>query len=211
MMAQNYPTLPNQMNNTAANLMTPYPQPPPLVAQPPVVVAPANQVNMAAKNMESNIIHNQKEIYQKQEIKRLETENQKLHNKIFDEKLKHIEEKIDRANTQNNNNKDPNIIIIPGAGGVVTPPPPPVMKDPSGRLKMPQGSYCLYLCLNIFLPGVGTLVAACQYGNTPDIGDRTNELICHGIGQICSCILIFGWIWAILEATRHFEKGVCGC
>ena len=158
MMAQNYPTLPNQMNNTAANLMTPYPQPPPLVAQPPLVVAPANQVNMAAKNMEQNIIHNQKELYQKQEIKRLETENKKLQNKIFDEKLKHIEEKIDRANTQNNNNKDPNIIIIPGAGGVVTPPPPPVMKDPSGRLKMPQGSYCLYLCLNIFLPGVGTLV-----------------------------------------------------
>ena len=205
MMAQNYPTLPNQMNNTAANLMTPYPQPPPLVAQPPVVVAPANQVNMAAKNMESNIIHNQKEIYQKQEIKRLETENQKLQNKLLSNKIENLEKKI-----EDNNKKGGDVIVIQGAG-VVTPPTPPVMKDPSGRLKMPQGSYCLYLCLNIFLPGVGTLVAACQYGNTPDIGDRTNELICHGVGQICSCILIFGWIWAILEATRHFEKGVCGC
>jgi len=206
-MAQNYPTLPNQMNNTATNLMTPYPQPPPLVAQPPLVVAPANQVNMAAKNMESNIIHNQKEIYHKQEIKRLETENQKLQNKLLSNKIENLEKKI-----EDNNKKGGDIIVIqPGAGGVVTPPPPPVMKDPSGRLKMPQGSYCLYLCLNIFLPGVGTLVAACQYGNTPDIGDRTNELICHGVGQICSCILIFGWIWAILEATRHFEKGVCGC
>ena len=208
MMAQNYPTLPNQMNNTAANLMTPYPQPPPLVAQPPVVVAPANQVNMAAKNMEQNIIHNQKELYQKQRIQTLEAENQKLHNKILTDKIDNLEKKL-----EDKNNKDGNIIIIPGAG-VVTPPTqvePVVMKDPSGRLKMPQGSYCLYLCLNIFLPGVGTLVAACQYGNTPDIGDRTNELICHGVGQICSCILIFGWIWAILEATRHFEKGVCGC
>ena len=207
MMAQNYPTLPNQMNNTAANLMTPYPQPPPLVAQPPVVVAPANQVNMAAKNMESNIIHNQKEIYHKQEIKRLETENQKLQNKLLSNKIENLEKKI-----EDNNKKGGDIIVIqPGGGGLVTEPNPPVMKDPSGRLKMPQGSYCLYLCLNIFLPGVGTLVAACQYGNTPDIGDRTNELICHGVGQICSCILIFGWIWAILEATRHFEKGVCGC
>ena len=206
MMAQNYPTLPNQMNNTAANLMTPYPQPPPLVAQPPLVVAPANQVNMAAKNMESNIIHNQKEIYHKQEIKRLETENQKLQNKLLSNKIENLEKKI-----EDNNKKGGDIIVIQGGGGVVTEPPQPVMKDPSGRLKMPQGSYCLYLCLNIFLPGVGTLVAACQYGNTPDIGDRTNELICHGIGQICSCILIFGWIWAILEATRHFEKGVCGC
>jgi len=208
MMAQNYPTLPNQMNNTAANLMTPYPQPPPLVAQPPVVVAPANQVNMVAKNMEQNIIHNQKELYQKQRIQTLEAENQKLHNKILTDKIDNLEKKL-----EDKNNKDGNIIIIP-TGGVVTPPTqvePVVMKDPSGRLKMPQGSYCLYLCLNIFLPGVGTLVAACQYGNTPDIGDRTNELICHGIGQICSCILIFGWIWAILEATRHFEKGVCGC
>ena len=207
MMAQNYPTLPNQMNNTAANLMTPYPQPPPLVAQPPLVVAPANQVNMAAKNMESNIIHNQKEIYHKQEIKRLETENQKLQNKLLSNKIENLEKKI-----EDNNKKGGDIIVIqPGGGGLVTEPNPPVMKDPSGRLKMPQGSYCLYLCLNIFLPGVGTLVAACQYGNTPDIGDRTNELICHGVGQICSCILIFGWIWAILEATRHFEKGVCGC
>ena len=206
MMAQNYPTLPNQMNNTAANLMTPYPQPPPLVAQPPLVVAPANQVNMAAKNMESNIIHNQKEIYHKQEIKRLETENQKLQNKLLSNKIENLEKKI-----EDNNKKGGDIIVIQGGGGVVTEPNPPVMKDPSGRLKMPQGSYCLYLCLNIFLPGVGTLVAACQYGNTPDIGDRTNELICHGVGQICSCILIFGWIWAILEATRHFEKGVCGC
>ena len=208
MMAQNYPTLPNQMNNTAANLMTPYPQPPPLVAQPPLVVAPANQVNMAAKNMEQNIIHNQKEIFHKQEIKRLETENQKLQNKLLSNKIENLEKKI-----EDNNKKGGDVIVIQG-GGVVAQPPqvePVVMKDPSGRLKMPQGSYCLYLCLNIFLPGVGTLVAACQYGNTPDIGDRTNELICHGVGQICSCILIFGWIWAILEATRHFEKGVCGC
>ena len=138
----------------------------------------------------------------------MEAENQKLHNKILTDKIDNLEKKL-----EDKNNKDGNIIIIP-TGGVVTPPTqvePVVMKDPSGRLKMPQGSYCLYLCLNIFLPGVGTLVAACQYGNTPDIGDRTNELICHGVGQICSCILIFGWIWAILEATRHFEKGVCGC
>ena len=208
MMAQNYPTLPNQMNNTATNLMTPYPQPPPLVAQPPLVVAPANQVNMAAKNMESNIIHNQKEIYHKQEIKRLETENQKLQNKLLSNKIENLEKKI-----EDNNKKGGDIIVIQGGGGVVTPPTvePVVMKDPSGRLKMPQGSYCLYLCLNIFLPGVGTLVAACQYGNTPDIGDRTNELICHGVGQICTCILFFGWLWAIVEATRHFEKGVCGC
>ena len=136
----------------------------------------------------------------------METENQKLQNKLLSNKIENLEKKI-----EDNNKKGGDVIVIQGGGVVTQPIVEPVMKDPSGRLKMPQGSYCLYLCLNIFLPGVGTLVAACQYGNTPDIGDRTNELICHGVGQICSCILIFGWIWAILEATRHFEKGVCGC
>ena len=64
---------------------------------------------------------------------------------------------------------------------------------------------------NFYIKKIDGLYKGILKNYSVKLADRTNELICHGVGQICSCILIFGWIWAILEATRHFEKGVCGC
>ena len=110
-----------------------------------------------------------------------------------------------------NNSGAVNVNVVQKVGNTTEPITAVVVKDTSGRLKIPSGSYSLYLCLNIFLPGVGTMVAGCQYGNTSDIGDRTGELICHGVTQLLTCFLIFGWIWAIMEATKYFEKGVFGC
>ncbi len=204
MMPQNYPTIPNQVNNTTANLMNPYPQPSPLV------VAPANQLNMAAKNMQSNIIHNQEKLYHKQLTKQLELENQRLRDERINNELKEIKEAIKQPHA--NDGGAVNVNVVQTVGNTTEPKTDiVVVKDTSGRLKIPSGSYSLYLCLNIFLPGVGTMVAGCQYGNTSDIGDRTGELICHGVTQLLTCFLIFGWIWAIMEATKYFEKGVCGC
>ena len=171
-MAQNYP-----MNNTAANLMNPYQQPPPLVVVPP------NQINMAAKNMESNIIHNQEKYYHKQETNRLKDEVDKLRNEKIINEIKNLKEDINdikRAPTQNTGN--PNIIVnVQQQQQQQQQQGPAVVAITNGRLKYDSGSYCLFLCLNIFLPGVGTMVAGCQYGKTSDIGDRT------------------------------FEKGTCGC
>ena len=201
-MAQNYP-----MNNTAANLMNPYQQPPPLVVVPP------NQINMAAKNMESNIIHNQEKYYHKQETNRLKDEVDKLRNEKIINEIKNLKEDINdikRAPTQNTGN--PNIIVnVQQQQQQQQQQGPAVVEITNGRLKYDSGSYCLFLCLNIFLPGVGTMVAGCQYGKTSDIGDRTGELICHGVFQLCCCVVLYGWIWAILDATRYFEKGTCGC
>ena len=39
--------------------------------------------------------------------------------------------------------------------------------------------------------------------------DRTGELICHGVVQFLTGAFIFGWVWAIMEASRYFEIGVC--
>ena len=57
--------------------------------------------------------------------------------------------------------------------------------------------------------GIGTMIAACLYGSDTDRGNRTGEVICHGVVQLLTSWIIFGWVWAILEAVRYFEYGVC--
>jgi hypothetical protein len=82
--------------------------------------------------------------------------------------------------------------------------------DSRGRLEYSTGYFCLFLCLNIFLPGIGTIVAGAMFGKaTATHADRTGELICHGVVQFLTCAFIFGWVWAIMEASRYFEIGVC--
>ena len=53
------------------------------------------------------------------------------------------------------------------------------------------------------------MIAACLYGSDTDRGNRTGEVICHGVVQLLTSWIIFGWVWAILEAVRFFEYGVC--
>ena len=60
------------------------------------------------------------------------------------------------------------------------------------------------------MPGIGTIVEGAMFGKaTANHADRTGELICHGVVQLLTWALIFGWIWAIMEASRYFEIGVC--
>ena len=85
-----------------------------------------------------------------------------------------------------------------------------VIVDSRGRLEYSTGYFCLFLCLNIFLPGIGTIVAGAMFGKaTATHADRTGELICHGVVQFLTSPFIFGWVWAIMEASRYFEIGVC--
>ena len=147
----------------------------------------------------------------------MENELKQLKEKLNDEKLKRLETLIKEKNPPNINiHNNPNINTnIVGAqaeanakatniGGAV------IAFDSRGRLEYSTGYFCLFLCLNIFLPGIGTIVAGAMFGKaTATHADRTGELICHGVVQFLTSPFIFGWVWAIMEASRYFEIGVC--
>lgn len=89
-----------------------------------------------------------------------------------------------------------------------------VAKFDDGRLKYSCGMYCLFVLLNLCLPGVGSILAGILYGNTSSRGDRTGNVICHGIAQLIFAITIFGWIWALRDALNYFAYNtcpMCGC
>ena len=104
---------------------------------------------------------------------------------------------INNNNNNNNNNFNSNINAN-------------VILVPSTKLQYGFGIYCLILFLNICMPGIGTLVAAFGWGRTV-IPDKTGKLICHGIFQLATCIIIYGWIWAVVDALNSFEDGHWAC
>lgn len=108
------------------------------------------------------------------------------------------------VNINNNNNNNNNNNLGGGQAVVVN---TYVVDD--GRLTYPFGMYCLFLLLNLILPGVGSILAGILYGKTSKRGDRTGNIICHGIGQLIFAITIFGWIWAIRDALNYFALGSC--
>ncbi len=59
----------------------------------------------------------------------------------------------------------------------------------------------MVLLLNIFLPGVGTCVAAYKSQ------DGYNCKACgNGIGQMITAIVIAGTVWAIIDGVRIYNK-----
>jgi len=57
----------------------------------------------------------------------------------------------------------------------------------------------LILIINIFLPGVGTMILGCCLPN--DMANKNEAcygLICMGALQLVLSIIIIGWIWSIL-------------
>ena len=68
--------------------------------------------------------------------------------------------------------------------------------------------YYIILFLNIFLPGIGTIIAAIGLGNTCKYKDRTKQLLLRGIIQILTIIFIVGWVQAIYDAINYFEYGI---
>ncbi len=75
------------------------------------------------------------------------------------------------------------------------------LKDDSpSRLKYSRGIYYLILILNICLPGSGTIIAGCGWGN-----NRRRELIFRGIIQFFTTIFLVGWIQAIHDACYYFK------
>ena len=205
--------------NTQNSTYPLYPPPPPNNNFPPnyliptgppnpMVVAQPSQIKNYANEMVNKIKENQEKMDRENEVKRLKE-------KLDDEKFKRLETLIKEKNSGPQNiNISPNINVTGaqanananatniGVGVIAV--------DSRGRLEYSTGYFCLFLCLNIFLPGIGTIVAGAMFGKaTATHADRTGELICHGVVQLLTFGFIFGWIWAIMEASRYFEIGVC--
>ena len=85
----------------------------------------------------------------------------------------------------------------------------PVQIYEDGRLAYSCEMYYLFVLLNIVLPGIGSIVAGILYGKTSRLGDRTGNIICHGITQLIFAISIFGRVWAIRDALNYFAHGSC--
>ena len=177
------------------------------------------QVLLAIQNMTQKM-EEQKNEYEKQrmrdEIERLKEKNRE----VADERNREIGlmnmhvglhnlskggggTNINVNNNNNNNNNNgvgttERVVIVSNA-----------VHQMDGRLEYDCGMYCLILLLNIFLPGVGTILAGILYGNSSKAGDRTGNVICHGIAQLIFAITIFGWVWAIRDALYRFAYGSC--
>ena len=78
------------------------------------------------------------------------------------------------------------------------------------RLIFSTEAFCALLLLNIFFPGIGTIVAGVLYGNTV-FPSKTANLICRGIIQMATYPIVIGWIWALCDAINSFEDGHLIC
>lgn len=182
---------------------------------PPLIVAQPNAINKASNDLADKIL-------EKQRVMELENENKRLKDKIDKDRFKALESKIDRNNEMNKEiNRTQTELLIAQKNQPILPtnniniinkieaePSKTIIVD-RGRLKYSEGMFCVFLCLNIILPGIGTIIAGAMYGKDTSIGPRTGEIICHGVTQLLTCVLIFGWVWAIMDAANYFAQGTC--
>ena len=80
-----------------------------------------------------------------------------------------------------------------------------INRNNTNRLNYNKTVFYIILFLNIFLPGIGTIIAAIGWGNST-IKNRTKELIIRGVIQILTIIFLVGWVQAIINASNYFEK-----
>ena len=73
------------------------------------------------------------------------------------------------------------------------------------KLKYSRTIFYIILIINIFLPGIGTIIAGIGWGNTCKIKNRAKELIFRGIIQFFTIIFIVGYIQAIRDAKNYFK------
>ena len=144
-----------------------------------------NQTNVNNKNMKKQINHNI--------IK--EDKTNKIQNNIGRNNNPHHEISKNISNSDSDrktlNKKEYNII--------------PVNIKESKRLCDNKKMFYLILFLNIFLPGIGTIIAAIGWKKVSKSKNRTRELIIRGIIQIFTIIFIVGWVQAIVDALYCFE------
>ena len=144
-----------------------------------------NQINVNNKNMKKQINHNIKK----------EDKTNKIPNNIGRNNNPHHEISKNISNSDSDrktlNKKEYNII--------------PVNIKESKRLCDNKKMFYLILFLNIFLPGIGTIIAAIGWKKVSESKNRTRELIIRGIIQIFTIVFIVGWVQAIVDALYCFE------
>ena len=229
--------LPTEGNEAPPNTyMKPQPQPQPYndYMKPPYAPpynAPAQPVNQFV-NVNQNVPNQQNELLNKileqqnnmmKENERIRNENEKkeLERKIHDLEQKQLISEIRnvkdiammnniKAGAGQNININNNNVNTNSNVNTNTNINPKVYVIPRTRLQYNFGIYCLILLLNICMPGIGTIVAAIGWGRTVE-PDKTGKLLCHGIFQLATCIIIYGWIWAVVDAVNYFEDGHWAC
>ena len=106
---------------------SPYPYSYPQVAYPPnpyqypqnqaqVNMATFNQINMAAKNMESNIINHQKKLEHKRTERELKAQVEELRHKLIENKLDSISNSLNNKNQSQQSNGSSGIILVNSSG-----------------------------------------------------------------------------------------------
>ncbi len=85
---------------------------------------------------------------------------------------------------------------------------PEIKLEDSPKLKYSKSVFYIILFLNIFLPGIGTIIAGIGWGKDADYKDRTKELIIRGIIQFFTFIFLAGWVQAITDAYSCFENEI---
>ena len=91
----------------------PYQYPP---TQAPVNAATFNQINMAAKNMESNIIQNQEKLYRKKTERDLKAQVEELRHKLIENKLDSLSNSLNNKNQSQQSNDSSRIILVNSSG-----------------------------------------------------------------------------------------------
>ena len=142
--------------------------------------------NVQPLNIPKTIEENQRIILRESNERKGEKAKSKT-NETYDEKLDIILNQITEKNYKNS----------PKSSSYSEQNP---KDDSPSKLKYSRGIYYLILILNICLPGSGTIIAGCGWGN-----NRRRELIFRGIIQFFTTIFLVGWIQAIHDACYYFK------
>ena len=142
--------------------------------------------NVQPLNIPKTIEENQRIILRESNERKGEKAKSKT-NETYDEKLDIILNQITEKNYKNSSKSSSYSEQNP-------------KDDSPSKLKYSRGIYYLILILNICLPGSGTIIAGCGWGN-----NRRRELIFRGIIQFFTTIFLVGWIQAIHDACYYFK------
>ena len=182
----------------------------------PVTLGVSNHLppNNSSNELLLKILEKQKEEKDERKIHEYEKEIARLKEKNMDKEFEKLRDmmlmqassKQGNININNNTNTNTNVNQNQVVSGVAV--APVVYSD---RLEINGFSWCLILILNLFLGGVGTIIAGVKYGHTAvNKKDRKGDLVCRGLGQIALVLLCcVGNIWGVIDAIYSFESGHC--
>ena len=182
----NYPNIPtNQMIQYPPNIQNPQ------ILDSNALLAQIYKGQEEQKNREKDKeIQDLKDRLNEERIKQLQSDNNQI---LANQRM--VALMINRGNGDNNininnNNNNVNTNIVGVRYGLT-------------KLNIPGGMWCIIFLINLFLPGLGTIIAGIMYGKTVN-PDRTGVVICHGITQIITFLTIIGWIWALIDTVHYF-------